>query len=66
MVGYWLAGLWGEAVTRYYLWSLPPAVAAIFLGRAVNQRIKGRSFLRYIHLGLLGIGVVLLAQSLRR
>src|SRR5947209_6867464 len=35
MCGYWLAGLWVPAVTRYYLWSLLPAVAAIFLGRVI-------------------------------
>jgi uncharacterized membrane protein YfcA len=30
--GYWLAGLWTPAVTRYYLWTLPVAVAAILAG----------------------------------
>ncbi len=64
--GYWLAGLWVRAVTRYYLWSLPLALAAIFLGRAINQRMSGRSFLRYVHVGLLLIGTVLLIQSMRR
>jgi hypothetical protein len=34
MVGYWLAGLWVAAVTHYYILSLVPAMAAIFLGRA--------------------------------
>ena len=33
MCGYWLAGLWTLAVTRYYLWSLPFTLVAIFLGR---------------------------------
>jgi uncharacterized protein len=65
MGGYWLAGLWTSVVTRYYLWSLPLALAAIFLGRAINQRMRGRSFLRIIHLGLLLVGAVLLIQSLR-
>src|SRR5262249_10263653 len=37
MAGYALAGLWVPAVTHYYLLSLPLAVAAIFLGRQVNQ-----------------------------
>jgi uncharacterized membrane protein YfcA len=27
MCGYWLAGLWVPAVTRYYLWSLPIVMA---------------------------------------
>jgi uncharacterized membrane protein YfcA len=65
MVGYWLAGLWVPAVTRYYLLSLPLALAAIFLGRVVNQRLDGRRFLCYVHCGLLAVGVVLLLQALR-
>jgi uncharacterized membrane protein YfcA len=66
MGGYWLAGLWVHAVTRYFLLSLPLALVAIFLGRAVNRRLKGHSFLRYIHLGLILVGTVLLLQSLMR
>ena len=63
MAGYWLAGLWVPAVTRYYLICLLPAVAAIFLGRAINQRLKGRSFVVYVHVGLILIGVALLLQT---
>ncbi|HKI30937.1 MAG TPA: hypothetical protein VKA46_03655 [Gemmataceae bacterium] len=66
MGGYWLAGLWVPAVTRYYFLSLPPAVAAVFLGRAVNRRRKGPRFLLYVHIGLLVIGTTLLIQSRRR
>ena len=66
MCGYWLAGLWVPAVTRYYLLSLPGAAAAIFLGRMVNQRLKGRAFVLYVHAGLVLIGTVLLVQSLWR
>jgi uncharacterized membrane protein YfcA len=63
MAGYWLAGLWVPAVNRYYLICLLPAVVAIFLGRAINQRLKGRSFVVYIHIGLILIGVTLLLQT---
>jgi hypothetical protein len=66
MCGYWLAGLWTPAVTRYYLWSLPLALAAILLGRAINRRLTGRVFLHCIHVGLLLVGTVLLIQSMRR
>ncbi len=66
MTGYWLDGLWVPTVTRYYLLSLPPALAAILLGRVVNRRMKGPSFLRYVHGGLLAVGTMLLAQSLWR
>jgi uncharacterized membrane protein YfcA len=66
MSGFWLAGLWTPAVTRCYLWSLPLALAAIFLGRAINQRMRGPFFLRYVHVGLLMVGMGLLIQALRR
>jgi uncharacterized membrane protein YfcA len=63
MAGYWLAGLWVCAVTRYYLLSLPVAVAAIFLGRVINRRLAGPRFLPYVHVGLIVIGTLLLVQS---
>ncbi len=62
--GYWLAGLWVPAVTRYYLWSLPLTLAAVLLGRVANRRMAGRPFHLYVHVGLIGIGVVLLAQTM--
>jgi uncharacterized membrane protein YfcA len=66
MCGFTIAGLWTWDVTRYYLWSLPVALAAIFLGRAINRRLRGQAFLRYVHVGLIVVGTVLLAQSLWR
>jgi uncharacterized membrane protein YfcA len=63
MGGYWLAGLWTPLVTRYYLIGLPAVVAAIFLGRAVNRRMNGHSFLVYVHLVLIAAGLALLVQS---
>jgi hypothetical protein len=66
MGGYWLAGLWVPAVTHYFLLCLPVLLPAIWLGRVVNHRLHGDSFLRYVYVGLAGIGVVLLAQSLHR
>jgi uncharacterized membrane protein YfcA len=66
MGGYCLAGLWTLDVTRCYLWSLPVVLSAIFLGRAIHQRIRGPSFLRYVHAGLIAVGMVLLIQSMRK
>jgi uncharacterized membrane protein YfcA len=63
MGGYWLAGLWIPAVTHYFLLCLPVLLPAIWLGRVVNHRLHGDAFLRYVYLGLAGIGLVLLAQS---
>jgi uncharacterized membrane protein YfcA len=65
MGGYWLAGLWVPRVTHYYLIALPPVVLAIVLGRMVNRRISGRSFLLCVHVGLIAIGTVLLLQSMQ-
>jgi uncharacterized membrane protein YfcA len=66
MAGYWLADLWKPAVTRYYLLSLPAAAVALLLGRVVNRRLAGRSFLGYVHIALIVIGVTLLIQSVVR
>ena len=65
MTGYWISGLWVPAVTHYYLVSLPVALPAIFLGRAANHRLRGDSFLKYVHLGLVCVGMVLLIQAIR-
>lgn len=64
MGGYWIAGLWTPPVTDYFLWALPGVALAIVLGRAVNRRLDGPSFIRYIHIGLVLVSVVLLWQSL--
>lgn len=63
MAGYWLAGLWRPEVTRYYLFSLPGTLVATLLGRIINRRLHGRSFLRYVYGGLLVTGLALLAQA---
>ena len=60
MGGYWLAGLWVPTVTHYYLISLPAMLPAILLGRILNRRLRGDS---YVYFALAGIGVILLIQS---
>ena len=64
MVGYFMAGLWTPAVTRYYLLSLPVTLAGIFLGRVINHRIHGDNFLKYIYIGLAVIGGILVIQAI--
>lgn len=64
MFGYWLAGLWVPAVTHYFLLSLVVALPAIFLGRALNHRLRGDAFLQIVHVGLICVGLVLLQQAL--
>jgi uncharacterized protein len=65
MAGFWLAGLWVPAVTHYFLLSLTVAIPAIFLGRALNHRLRGDAFLKIVHGGLVCVGLVLLIQALR-
>ncbi len=64
MGGYYLAGLWTRAVTRYYLLSLPVTLAGIFFGRFINHRIHGDNFLKYIYIGLAIIGAILVIQAI--
>lgn len=61
---YLLAGLWQPLVTRYALLSLPVALLAIFLGRALNQRMQGDGFFKFVYAGLILIGAILLVQAL--
>lgn len=65
MAGYWVAGLWTHAVTHYYLASLPVALPAIFLGRVLNHRLHADAFLKYVYVGLAGIGLLLIVQAAR-
>lgn len=64
MFGYWYQGLWISTVTHYFLISIPVIIPAILLGRYFNHRLKDGAFLRYVYLGLIGVGIVLLSQSL--
>jgi hypothetical protein len=66
MAGYYFTGLWVPAVTHYYLISLLTAIPAIFLGRIVNRRLRGDVFLKYVHCGLVCVGMILLIQAIRR
>ena len=65
LAGYWLAGLWTPAVSRFYLQSLPLVIAATFLGRVINRRVAAQRFVLYVHGALIAIGVILLSQALR-
>jgi uncharacterized protein len=66
LIGYWAAGLWTPAVTRYYAISLPAVVLAIVLSRWINRRLDGSRFLVYVHAFLIVVGATLVLQSLVR
>lgn len=63
MAGYWVKGLWTPVLVHYFLISLPAALPAILLGRILNHRMHGETFLRYIYIGLALIGTVLFIQA---
>jgi uncharacterized membrane protein YfcA len=63
MLGYWLRGLWVPAVTHYYLESLPVVIPAIFFGRVINSKLRGKSFLTLAYICLAAVGAALLIQS---
>lgn len=63
MLGYWLAGLWVPTVTRYFVIALPGIIVATLLGRMLHRRIRGDAFFRWVCVGLILIGVVLLGQA---
>lgn len=65
MFGYWLTGLWTHAVTHYFLISLPVTITAVFIGRAINHRLHGGAFLKYIYVGLVAIGALLFIQAIQ-
>lgn len=60
MFGYWYLGLWNSTVTYYFLISIPVSLPAIFLGRYLNNQLKDETFLKYVYIGLICIGVLLL------
>jgi len=66
LAGCWLAGLWVPAVTHDFLISLPIAIPAILVGRIINRRLRGDAFFRYVHVGLVIIGLVLFTQGLHQ
>jgi hypothetical protein len=66
LIGYAVSGLWVAAVTRYFLLSLPGILVAVLIGRALNRRLRGDGFFRYVYVGLIVIGGALLWQACLR
>jgi hypothetical protein len=66
LLGYLALGLWSPLITRYFLLCLPAVIIAILLGRAINHRMKTSGFFRFVYMGLIAIGSILLLQSIPR
>lgn len=65
MTGYASAGLWTRDVNRDLLLALPVIAVAVVLGRMLHRRMDGRSFVRWVHCGLIATSLALLAQAIR-
>jgi uncharacterized protein len=64
MAGYAITGLWTRTVTSYFLLTMPLALFAIFLGRAIHRRLSSARFLVCVNVSLAVIGVLLMKQAL--
>lgn len=62
-VGYYAKGLITSQVNHYFLISLVTTIPAIFLGRYVNHKLNDRSFFKYVYVGLIVIGLLLIIHS---
>jgi uncharacterized membrane protein YfcA len=63
LIGYLLKGLITLQLGKYFLLSLPAVIPAILLGRYLNQRLKDGAFFKYVYIGLLLIGLLLIVLS---
>lgn len=64
MIGYWYKGLWTTSVSCYFMISLPVIIPTIFLGRFLNKKLKNNTFLKYVYVGLICIGLLLIKQAI--
>lgn len=62
--GHWYSGTINETVVTLFAMCLPLIVIAAIVGRRLTDKIEPEKFTRYVHVGLLGIGVMLLTTAL--
>lgn len=65
LLGYWFHGILDVEVIQYFLMSLPVVLLAIYLGNYLHSKIKEGVFLKYVHVGLATIGVLLLCHAFK-
>jgi uncharacterized membrane protein YfcA len=63
VIGYLAKGLITYQLGQYFLLTIPAVIPAIFLGRYFNHKLKDE-FFKYVYLGLLVIGLLLIVLSL--
>jgi len=60
LTAYFYKGLISKEVLYDFAISLPAVIPAIFIGRYLNKKLEGRQFFRYVYVGLLLIGLLLI------
>ncbi len=63
LFGYIYKGMVTDQVINNFAYSLIVIFPAIFLGRYLNKKLKGDSFYKYVYIGLIIIGLILIAGS---
>ncbi|TDG37846.1 sulfite exporter TauE/SafE family protein [Pedobacter changchengzhani] len=64
VIGYYAKGLITTEVNIYFIISLTTVIPAVFLGRYLNHQLKNNSFFKYVYVGLILIGIILIVTSL--
>ena len=64
VLGHGVTGLWTYAIWQLYLISLPALFVAFLIGDRLNKSIPAKSFHRYIHIFLAGIGIFLFFRTI--
>lgn len=63
-VGHGISGLWNSQVFTYYAVALPVVFLAIFLGGKAHKSLSQTHFDRYVHIALIGMGLMLVIRVL--
>ena len=66
IIGHGFAGLWTGDVVKVMLYALPTVMIATIIGNILNKKIPAEKFEKLIYYFLIGIGVVLLIQSIAK
>lgn len=64
MIGYAGGGMIDRQNMHYFAYCIPAIIPAILLGRYFNRRLQGESFYKYVFVGLIAVGTVLIVDSL--
>lgn len=64
VAGHGAAGLWSGEVFRLFLYNLPLAAAAIFIGGRLNKAIPAYKFVSYVYMILIAVSLILIFNTI--